>query len=75
MDLTEFEFEGYHYDKNTASKCGSVFYFKDDNEDDWLEIIPLSNSDETCIILTVEGCETVKAGVYQNRDGELVNCM
>ena len=55
MDLTEFEFEGYHYDKNTTSKCGSVFYVKDDNEDDWLEIIPLSNSDETCIILTVEG--------------------
>jgi len=75
MDLTEFKFKGYHYDGNTTSKCGSVYYVKDDNEDDWLEVIPLSNSDETCIILTLENGEIVKAGVYQNRDGELVNCM
>lgn len=35
MDLTEFEFKGYHYDKNTVSKCNSAFYVKDDNEDNW----------------------------------------
>ena len=46
MDLTKLCFEGYHYDSNTVSKVDSVFYVKDDNEDDWIEIIPLSNSKE-----------------------------
>ena len=74
MDLTSLHFEGYHYDSETASKCGSVFYIKDDNEDDWLEIIPLYNTRFLYTILTIESCETVKAEIWSYDDGEFIRC-
>lgn len=72
MDLTKLCFEGYHYDSNTVSKVDSVFYIKDDNEDDWIEIIPLSNSKEFYVVITVEGCETSKVELFRNENGNFV---
>ena len=42
MELTKLKFEGHHYDETTTSKINSVFFVKDDNEDDWIEVIPIS---------------------------------
>ena len=51
MELTKLKFEGYHYDENTTSKINSVFFVKDDNEDDWIEVIPMQGNFYT--VLTV----------------------
>ena len=71
MELTKLKFEGYHYDETTTSKVNSVFFIKDDNEDDWIEVIPMQGNFYT--VLTVEGCETVKAELYmENSEGQFV---
>jgi hypothetical protein len=72
MDLTKFTFKGYHYDNNTVSRCNSVFYVKDDNEDEWLEIIPVSNAKGFYMLVTVEGCETAKVELCKIENGELI---
>ena len=71
MELTKLKFEGYHYDETTISKINSVFFVKDDNEDDWIEVIPMQGNFYT--VLTVEKCETVKAELYiESSDGQFV---
>ena len=71
MELTKLKFEGFHYDETTTSKINSVFFIKDDNEDDWIEVIPMQGNFYT--VLTVEGCETVKAELYiKSSDGQFV---
>jgi hypothetical protein len=79
MDLTKLTFEGYHFNGNVSSSCGSVFYDKDDElnsqySDDWLEIIPLANVQGFYTVLTVEDSETVKAELYVDEQGKLVKC-
>ena len=72
MELTKLKFEGYHYDETTTSKINSVFFVKDDNEDDWIEVIPMQGNFYT--VLTVEKCATIKAELYiESSDGQLVN--
>ena len=71
MELTKLKFEGHHYDETTTSKINSVFFVKDDNEDDWIEVIPMQVNFYT--VLTVEKCETVKAELYiESSDGQFV---
>lgn len=71
MELTKLKFEGFHYDETTTSKVNSVFFIKDDNEDDWIEIIPMQDNFYT--VLTVERCETVKAELYiESSEGQFV---
>lgn len=71
MELTKLKFECYHYDETTTSKINSVFFVKDDNEDDWIEVIPMQGNFYT--VLTVEGCEIVKAELYiESSDGQFV---
>lgn len=71
MELTKLKFEGFHYDETTTSKINSVFFIKDGNEDDWIEVIPMQGNFYT--VLTVEGCETVKAELYmENSEGQFV---
>ena len=71
MELTKLKFEGFHYDETTTSKVNSVFFIKDDNEDDWIEVIPMQENFYT--VLTIEGCETVKAELYiESSDGQFV---
>lgn len=71
MELTKLKFEGFHYDETTTSKVNSVFFIKDDNEDDWIEIIPMQGIFYT--VLTIESCETVKAELYiESSDGQFV---
>lgn len=71
MELTKLKFEGFHYDETTTSKINSVFFIKDDNEDDWIEVIPMQDNFYT--VLTVEKCETVKAELYiESSDGQFV---
>lgn len=73
MELTKLKFEGYHYDETTISKVNSVFFIKDNNEDDWIEVIPMQDTAGIFYtVLTVEGCETVKAELYiESSDGQL----
>lgn len=71
MELTKLKFKGFHYDETTTSKVNSVFFIKDDNEDDWIEIIPMQDNFYT--VLTVERCETVKAELYiESSEGQFV---
>ena len=71
MELTKLKFEGHHYDETTTSKVNSVFFIKDDCEDDWIEVIPMQGNFYT--VLTVEKCETVKAELYiESSDGQFV---
>ena len=74
MELTKLKFEGYHYDETTTSKINSVFFIKDDNEDDWIEIIPMPDTAGIFYtVLTIESCETVKAELYiESSDGQFV---
>ena len=71
MELTKLKFEGHHYDETTTSKVNSVFFVKDDTEDDWIEVLPMQGNFYT--VLTVEKCETVKAELYiESSDGQFV---
>lgn len=74
MELTKLKFEGYHYDETAISKVNSVFFVKDDNEDSWIEVIPMQDTAGIFYtVLTVEGCETVKAELYiESSDGQFV---
>jgi hypothetical protein len=75
MDLTKLNFDGYHYDCDTTSCCDSYFYIKDDDEDCWLEVIPLKNTSGLYTVLTVEGCQTVNAELWVIEEDKFVRCV
>lgn len=64
MDLTKLQIEGYHYDAETEVVDGSAIYVQDDNEDNWLHIIPLINMEGNYVVLKIEDCQIVEAKLF-----------
>lgn len=44
---------GFHYNPTMISEMNSVYYDNDENEDDWIEIIPDSLVDDSYVVIIV----------------------
>ena len=64
--VKQLNIPGFTLDNNTIVEMNTVIYNKDDNEDDWIKIIPDANIDDIYVILYVHECVDIKCIVFNS---------
>lgn len=54
-NINKLNILGFHLNTSMVSEIDSVYYDNDENEDDWIEIIPDSLVDDSYVIIIVVG--------------------
>lgn len=63
--------KGFHLNSNICSELNSVYYDCDDNEDNWVEIIPDSLADGSYVVIIVVGGQNKKVFAFDGNNEQL----
>lgn len=68
MNLKELKIKGFTLDEECDSPLDNVYYNKDDNEDNWVEIVSDSYTPERIIVKIVKNCQEIKITTFDSFD-------
>lgn len=65
VDYSQFNFKGYHFDKDLLTNGEFVYFVSDDNEDNFFEFRTFKNEADEVLLLNYTGCSTDGAFVLK----------
>lgn len=68
MNLKELDIKGFILNERCGSPLDSIYYDKDDNEDNWVEIVSDSYTPERIIVKIVKNCQEIKITAFDSFD-------
>lgn len=70
-NISKLNILGFHLNTSMVSEIDSVYYDNDENEDDWIEIIPDSLVDNSYVIIIVVGGVNKKVFAFDGDNEQL----
>lgn len=68
MNLKELKIDNFSLNENCNSTLDSVYYDRDDNEDDWIEIVSDTCTPERIIVKIIENCQEILITAFDSFD-------
>lgn len=68
MNLKELKIDDFSLNENCNSALDSLYYDRDDNEDDWIEIISDTCTPERIIVKIIKSCQEILITAFDSFD-------